>query len=396
VAPGIAGRSSEREPATPRRRLPITGVLLAALATIPLAGCKKPNAYVAPPPPSVGIVRPVARQVTPFLEATGSVVAYNAADLVARVDGFVESIDYKDGDVVKAGQTLFVIEPGPYQAKLQQAQSAVAAAEAQVAQTDAEFARLSSLGRNDFASRSAIDQARANRDVNQANLASQQAGLALAKINLGYTNVMAPFAGMVSQHLVSTGALVGVGGPTKLASIVQFDPINISIRVSEQDVQRVRANMAKGGRETLAELGPITVLVGLMTEDGYPHQGVLDYADPQVDPATGTLLIRAVLDNKLRVLLPGYFVRVRIQQTRSAVQALLVPDAALGSSQAGQYLLTVNKDDEVEQRSVRTGTLDGTLRVIESGLQPDDRVIVSGLARAVPGQKVAPKPAAGF
>jgi RND family efflux transporter MFP subunit len=134
------------------------------------------------------------------------------------------------------------------------------------------------------------------------------------------------------------------------------------------------------------------VEVGLMTETGYPHRGVLDYAAPEVDSSTGTLTVRAVLDNKDRGLLPGYFVRIRVPRTYAVAKALLVPDAALGVSQAGRYLMVVNKDDVIEQRTVQAGSLDGSLRVITAGLKADDRVVVSGLARAVPGEKVAPKP----
>jgi membrane fusion protein, multidrug efflux system len=363
-----------------------------ATAIILLGGCKKQNAYAPPPPPQVGVAQPVSRAVMPYLDATGSVAAYNAVDLVARVDGFVQSIDYKDGSEVKAGQSLFVIEQQPYQVKLQQAQASLAAAQAQSVQAEAEFKRQSSLGRSDFASQSAVEQARATRDVDQANVNNQQASVALAGINLSYTHVMAPFDGVVTQHLVSVGELVGVGSPTKLAGIVQLDPIYVTFSISELDVQTIRAGLAKAGL-TLADLGRVPVDVGLMNEQGYPHSGVLDYAAPQVDTATGTLVVRAVLDNKQRALLPGYFVRVRVPRGRMASPALLVPDAALGASQAGQYLLVVNKDDIVEQRSVQVGQLDGGLRVIAAGLQPDDRVVISGLARAVPGEKVSPRAA---
>lgn len=365
-------------------------VLGAALA---LSGCGKQNAYVPPPPPQVGVAQPVSRTVTPYLEATGSTAAFNAVDLVARVEGFVQSIDYADGTEVKAGQQLFVIEPAPYQAKLQQAQAALDSAQAQFTQSDAELRRQASLGRSDFASQSAVDQARATRDANQASVASEQAGVTLAALNYGYTHVNAPFAGVATQHLVSIGDLVGVTGPTKLASVVQLDPIYVTFSISEQDVQRIRAELAAAGL-TLADIGKVAVEVGLMTEQGFPHAGVLDYAAPQVDTATGTLALRARLDNKDRALLPGYFVRVRIPQARRAAPALVVPDAALGSDQGGAYLLVIAADDVVRQRPVTTGPRDGALRVIESGLAPDDRVIVTGLARAVPGQKVAPVPAA--
>jgi len=366
-------------------------VVPACAAVLLVAGCRKQNAYVPPPPPQVGIAQPVSREVTPYLEATGSTVAFNQVDLMARVEGFVQSIDYKDGTEATTGQKLFVIEPAPYQAKLQQAQANYVSAQAQFVQADAELQRQVSLGRNDFASRSAVDQARATRDSNQANVTNAQAGVLLAGINLGYTSVNAPFDGVVTQHLVSVGDLVGVTAPTKLASIVQLDPIYVTFNVSEQDVQRVRASLAKAGLKP-SDLRTVPVEVGLMTETGYPHHGVLDYASPEVDSSTGTLTVRAVLDNKDRALLPGYFVRIRVPRTYAAAKALLVPDAALGVSQAGRYLMVVNKEDVIEQRNVQTGSLDGTLRVITEGLKTDDRVVVSGLARAVPGEKVAPKP----
>lgn len=366
---------------------------MACLLVATVAGCKKKNVYAPPPPPQVGVAAPERHPVIPYLEATGSTVAYNSADLMARIEGFVDAIQYKDGARVKKGDALFVIEPAPYQAKLQQAQSAVASAQAQVTQSEAEFQRQLTLGRNEFTPKATVDQARATRDTNQANLVNQQAGQTLAELNLAYTRVTAPFDGVVSQHLVSVGALVGASGPTKLAGIVQLDPIYVTFQISEQDVQRIRADLAQAGL-SLADLGKIAVEVGLVTEEGFPHAGVLDYADPQVDTSTGTLLVRAVLDNPTGSLLPGYFARIRVPRPAMAHTALLVPDAALGASQAGPYLLVLGKDDVIEQRSVRTGQLEGTLRVVEAGLQPDDRVVVSGLARAFPGERVAPTPAA--
>jgi multidrug efflux system membrane fusion protein len=354
-----------------------------------LVGCRRDNSYVPPPPPQVGVVHPVARAVLPYLEATGSTVAFNDVDLVARVEGFVQSIDYRDGTFVTAGTRLFLIEPAPYQAKLQQAQASYASAQAQFVQSDAEYRRQSSLGRSDFASQSAVDQARATRDSNQANVTNQQAAVALAGINLGYTSVTAPFDGVVTQHLVSVGDLVGAGAPTRLATIVQLDPIYVTFSISEANVQEIRAGLAKAGL-TVADLGTIPVEVGLMTDQGYPYHGVLDYVSPQVDAATGTLMLRAILKNPNSTLLPGYFVRVRVPRSQKPVESLLVPDAALGSSQAGRYVLVVDDANVVEQRSVQVGARDGALRVIESGLKATDRVVVNGLARAIPGEKVAP------
>ena len=374
----------------PGRRLALLLCLVGALGTS-LAACGKKNAYAPPPPPEVGVSQPVARKVVPFMESTGSAVAYNAVDLQARVQGFVQAINFQDGEQVSAGQSLFVIEPAPYAAKFQQAQAALASAQAQFVQSDAEYNRQAALGTRDFSSRSTIDQARATRDSNKANVSNQEAVLTQAGITLGYTQVKAPFAGIVTAHLVSLGDLVGVTGPTKLASVVQLDPIYVTFNLSEQDVQQIRTMMRKAGVAP-GNLGQIKVEVGLMAEDGYPHSGVLDYAAPEVDPSTGTLLVRAVLQNPDRTLLPGYFVRLRIPAEPLAYQALLVPDAALGTNQAGRYLLVVNSDNVVEQRTVVTGQLDGGLRVVSGQLKPDDKVVISGISHAIPGEKVVAKP----
>ncbi len=356
-----------------------------------LSGCKEENKYAPPPPPEVGVSAPLQKPTTPYLELTGSAVAFNDVDLVARVEGFLSEIDYKDGDAVKQGTTLFVIEPQPYQAKFQQAQAGVQGTQAELAAAEAEFTRQATLLKQNVSAQNTYDQALAKRDSLRANLVNQQANVTIAAINYGYTRVAAPFDGIVTDHLQSVGELVGVGQPTKLASIVQLSPIYVTMNVSEQDALRVRANLQKQGK-TLAEVGVIPVDVGLMTEQGYPHQGKLDYVNPGLDPATGTLMVRAMFQNGDRALLPGNFLRVRIPLPgQENENALLVPDAALGTDQAGRYLLVVNKDDVVEQRRVQLGQTFGGLRQIESGIGPQDQVIVSGLQRAVPGGKVTSK-----
>jgi RND family efflux transporter MFP subunit len=364
---------------------------IALVAALGIAGCKRQQtAFVPPPPPEVIVAQALRQPVTPYLEATGNMVAYNQVDLVARVSGFLQEIRYVDGAFVHRGDTLFVIEPAPYQAKLQQAQAALESAQAQAVQTDAEYERQASLGRTDFSSRSQVDIARAARDSNRATVLNDQAGVTLAATNLGYTQVTAPFDGTVTAHQVSVGSLVGANSPTTLATIVQFDPIYVSFTISEQDVLRIRASLGQAG-STEKELRKVPVEVGLMTETGYPHKGTLDYATPEVDPNTGTLTVRGILLNSDHVLLPGFFVRVRVPLPKPAAEALLVPDTALGTDQAGRYLLVVDKDDVVQQRTVTTGDRVGALRVIATGLRPDDRVVISRLQRAVPGQKVAPK-----
>ncbi len=361
------------------------------VAVLAASGCKRQQtAFVAPPPPQVVVAQPLRHPVTPYLDATGDLVAYNQVNLVARVSGFLQSIDYADGAVVHTGQTLFVIEPTPYQAKLQQAQAILQSAQAQVVQTDAEYQRQASLGRTDFSSRSTVDQALAARDSNRANVINDQAGVTQAAINLGYTRVTAPFDGVVTAHQVSVGSLVGANGPTTLATIVQIDPIYVSFTISEQDVLRVRAALRQAGVNT-KQLDKVPVEIGLMTETGFPHHGHLDYASPLVDQSTGTLMVRGILPNRDHVLLPGYFARVRVPMPSRQEVSLLVPETALGTDQSGRYLLVVDKDNVVHQRTVTTGQRVGELRVIATGLQQDDRVVVSGLQRAVPGEKVAPE-----
>ena len=355
---------------------------LACLAALSLtlavtAACKKENAYVPPPPVRVNVAKPAKQDVVPYLELTGNATAYNMVDLEARVQGYLQEIDYQDGAEAKQADTLFVIEPAPYQAQLQQAQAAQAATQADLVQAEAEFYRQSTLGKSDFASQSKVDEARAKLDSDKAQLQNNQAGITIAAINLGYTRVTAPFNGVVSAHLVSVGGLVGVAGPTKLAT-------------SEQQVLRIKAAMLERGM-TPRDIKNVPVDVGLMTEEGYPHAGKLDYVAPTLDASTGTLSARGILENPKRQFLPGMFLRIRIPLGLEKANALLVPDEALGSDQSGTYLLVVDKDGVVQQKTVQTGQLEGKLRVISSGITADDLVVVSGNQKAVPGQKVAPQ-----
>jgi len=363
-------------------------VAVAALAM--LAACDQ-NSYKPPPPPHVAVALPVQRAVTHYLEVTGSVAAFNTVDLVARVPGFLEEIKYQDGAVVKRGTLLFTIEPAPYKLKLEQAQAAEAGAQASVLQTDNEYKRQAALGSKQFAAQSVVDQALAARDAARANLQQAQVNTKLAQTNYDYTQVTAPMDGIVTTHLVSVGELVGTT-PTQLATIVQFDPIYVNFNISEQDVLRIRASMARRGI-TPAEIRKVPIEVGLQSETGYPHTGVFDYAAPIVNPSTGTLPVRALFQNPNRALLPGNFVRVRVPLEQQE-NALLVPATAIGSDQAGRYVLVVNADNVVEQRKVAVSDAVDDLRVIDDGLRADDRVVVGGILRAVPGQKVVIETAA--
>ncbi|WP_199752080.1 efflux RND transporter periplasmic adaptor subunit [Bradyrhizobium sp. RP6] len=363
--------------------------LATATAVIVLAGCEDKNTFVAPPPPKVDVATPVQRSVTRYIEATGNTAPIKSVDLVARVQGFLQTIDYQDGTFVKQGTQLFTIEPETYKLKLEQAQAAEAGAQASLRQAEADYKRQAELVQRQAVSQATLDTSTSNRDNAQANLQQAQANTKLAEVNYGYTKVTAPFDGIVSAHMVSIGELVGVSSPTQLATIVAMDPIYVNFTVNEQDVLRIRAEAARRGM-TAANLKQFPIQIGLQTETGYPHEGHLDYVAPTLNQSTGTLAVRGLVPNDKRVLLPGYFVRVRVPFDQEK-NALLVPDTALGSDQGGRYLLVVNGDNIVEQRKVQIGPVDNGLRVIESGLKPEDRVVIAGLLRVIPGQKIDPQ-----
>jgi RND family efflux transporter MFP subunit len=353
-----------------------------------LGACGQSNTYVAPPPPKVTVAKPVEQKVTRYFEATGNAAAINSANLVARVQGFLTEISYADGAPVKRGDHLFTIEPEPYQLRLQQAQAAEAAAQATVLQTQADYERQQELVQRQAASKAAYDTSLANRDNAKAKLLQAQADTKQAQINLDYTRVLAPFDGIVTARQVSIGELVGGTGTQVLATIVQLDPIYVNFTASERDVLYVRDMLFKRG-QTAANLLGTPIEVGLQTDVGFPHKGKLDYVAPLVNQGTGTLAARAELPNESRLMLPGFFVRVRVPLEETP--ALLVPSVALGADQAGRYVLTVNAENTIEQRKVEVGPSVGALAVIESGLKAEDRVVVAGVLRAIPGQKVDPQ-----
>jgi RND family efflux transporter MFP subunit len=378
---GMNGRVSQGAVAVRR-------IIFVIPACCALCGCEQ-NSFVPPPPPKVDVGLPVQQTITRFLDATGNTAPIQTVDLVARVQGVLQSINYKDGTLVKQGTTLFTIEPETYKFKLEQAQAAEAGAQASLKQAEADYKRQVDLVARQAVSQATLDTSTSSRDNAQANLQQAEANTKIAAVNFSYTNVIAPFDGVVTAHLISVGELVGAASPTQLATIVQLDPIYVNFNVNEQDVLRVRAEARRRGLTT-SDLTQFPIEVGLQTESGYPHKGHLDYAAPTVNLSTGTLAVRAVLPNADRVLLPGYYVRVRVPFDQQQ-NALLVPDVALGSDQSGRYVLVVNGENVVEQRKVVTGPVEGDLRVIESGLKADDRVVIAGLLRAIPGQKVDPQ-----
>src|SRR5437773_6114137 len=253
-----------------------------AIAAMGMLSACEQNTFVPPPPPKVEVAVPVQKAVTRYLDATGNTAAIKNVDLVARVQGFLQSINYQDGSFVKEGTTLFTIEPETYKLKLEQAQAAEAGAQASVKQAEADVKRQSDLGAKQAVSQSTLDTSTSTRDNAQANLQQAQANTKIAQVNYGYTNVTAPFDGIVSAHLVSVGELVGVSSPTQLATIVALDPIYVNFNVNEQHVLRIRTEAVRQGL-TEDDLRQLPVEVGLQTETGYPHKGKLDYVSPTIN-----------------------------------------------------------------------------------------------------------------
>jgi len=371
------------------RGLHLIGILTVVAA---LSACDSGNnAYVPPPPPKVNVAQPLQQPVVEYFELTGNTDAINAVDIEARVQGFLETIDYKDGTPVKKGDKLFSIQRDTYKAQVDQAQAQLASQQASQVGAKQEYDRQLNLMKQEVTTQTAVDSAKATLDEANASILNAQASLDLANINLGYTEVVAPFDGTVTNHLVDVGALVGVSGPTKLATIVQTDPLYVYFNVSEAQVLMIKQSLAKAGRKlTQADLPNIPVEIGLGDEEGYPHKGHLDYVSPQIDASTGTLSVRGIIDNKDHALLPGLFVRVRVPVAHQD-KALVIRDDAIGTNQQGNYVLVLGKDDVIEQKVVKIGQRNGQMRVIESGLDPADWVVMAGIQRAVPDMKVTPE-----
>jgi RND family efflux transporter MFP subunit len=342
------------------------------------------------PSPPVPVIHPRAQSVADYMVVTGNADSVNVVKLVARVEGYLEKIHYEDGQSVKKGDLLFTIQQDQYKDQLVQAQAQVLAAQASLWHANTELPRYTALVKKDAATQTQVDEWVFQKRSAEASLLSAQAQVALAKLNLSYTEVRAPFDGIVGKHLIDPGNLVGGGQQSALAVITQLDPIYVVANLNEQQVLKVRQNLGQH-RLTLADLHKIPVDVELSDQTGFPLQGTIQYVAPGIDPSTGTLLVRGILANPDWTLLPGLFVNIRLPMGKVDQNALLVPDRALQEDQGGRYLLVVNKDDVVEQRYVKLGELVSALRVITSGLKPDDRVVVSELWRASPGTKVTPQ-----
>ncbi len=352
------------------------------------AACGDKNVYAPPPPPKVTVSQPVRRTVTDYLEFTGNAQALNTAQLRARVEGYLDKVYFQDGDLVKKGQLLFLIQPNTYQAKLDQAEAEIMRQKAALDHARTEFQRFSRLVQQKAASQSDLDNWRFQLDSAQAALKAAQAQTELAKLNLSYTRVTAPFDGRIDRRLKDPGNLVGAGEFTLLAEINQIDPIYVYFTMSEADLLRV---MAKRGRSPLeTEKIKVPLYLGLANEEGYPRQGYLDFAAISLTPTTGTLQLRGIFPNPDGKILPGLYARLRGAVVGKAREDLLVPAVALGYDQQGSYVLVVDENNVVQRRSVKLGIQMGDRRVVQEGLTGNEWIITNGLLRAFPGKPVNP------
>ena len=361
-------------------------VTIPALAAI-LAGCGEKPQPQAPPPPKVTVAQPSHRMVTDYLDLTGNTQAIYTVQLVARVVGYLEQVLFQDGQIVKKGQPLFVIQRNTYEQNLRQAEAAIAQYRAQLQYAESQFVRFTNLLEHNAGTQADLDNWRYQRDLAQANLRSAEAQRDLAKLNLDYTLVTAPFDGRMDRRLVDPGNLVGSGGSTVLAAINQIDPIYVYFNISDSDLAHLRK--LTRGIPGPSDSRKFPVQVGLPGEDGYPHQGHLDFAAISLTAATGTLLIRGILPNQDGMILPGLYARVRIPLERT--ESLLVPEVAVGHDQQGAYVFVVNEKNVVERRDVKTGSAVEALRVVQDGLTGKESVIVNGLLKVGPGRPVTPE-----
>jgi RND family efflux transporter MFP subunit len=361
--------------------------IAAALLVMALA-CGDRNTYAPPPPPKVTVSQPLKKPVTDYLEFTGNAVALNTVQLRARVEGFLEKVLFQDGDPVKKGQLLFLIQQDTYKAQLQKAEASVLAEKAQLEHASTEFARYSRLVKQDAAAQTDVDRWHYERDSRRAAVIAAEAQVILAKLNLSYTQVTAPFNGRMGRHLKDPGALVGGGEKTLLAEINQIDPIYVYFSINEQDLLRVRGKKPDTAEEARKNKHPVDV--GLADDTGYPYHGFLDFAGISLSPTTGTLMLRAIVPNRDTVILPGLFARVRAPLAEEK-EALLVPETAIGYDQIGPFVRVVNDKNVVERRGVKLGNQVDNHRVVLEGLQGEEWVVVAGLMRAIPGRPVTPE-----
>jgi RND family efflux transporter MFP subunit len=382
-------QTAEGRPAPRPGQGALAGLII--LATLMTAACGEKNTFVAPPPPKVTVSQAVKQPVTDYLEFTGNTQAINTVQLKARVEGYLEKIFFKDGDQVKKGQLLFLIQENTYEAKLQQAEAEILSQKAKLFHAQTEYARFTKLVTQKAAAQTDVDNWLYQRDAAKAAVMSAEAQRDLARLNLSYTKVTAPFDGRIGRRLKDPGNLVGAGEATLLADVDQIDPLYVYFTINEHDLLDVTKDIKASMGSVIRKHIPLDL--GLANETGYPHLGYLDFASISLNATTGTLTLRGVFPNPQGVMLPGMFAKLRVPVTRDK-SALLVPSVAISFDQLGPYLLAVDDKNVVQRRGVKLGTEVKDLTVITEGLNDQEWVITNGLLSAIPGKQVTPVKAA--
>ena len=369
-----------------------TAAVVVAMGLGLLAGCGRGgNAYQPPPPPPVEVATPLQQAVTTYLEYTGRTAGVETVEVRARVKGFLAAMHFTPGEVVERDQLLFTIDLRTFQVAVEQAEADLKGKQAAADITNVQYRKAQELLQRNAATQLEVDEWKAKVDQANAAVAFARATLEAAQLDLDFTQVKSPIDGIVSENRVDLGTLVGAGDPTLLTTVIRQDQVYAYFSASERDVLEIESERAARGGER-RKPGEIPIEMSLANETNFPHRGVVDFADNTIDPATGTLRVRAVFDNPQRALLPGLFVRVRVP--RATREMLLVPDAAVMQDQGGRYVLTVSGEGpvkDVRRRTVEVGRAVGGLRPITAGLSAEDLVIVNGVLRARDGGKVTAK-----
>jgi RND family efflux transporter MFP subunit len=361
-----------------------------AAAAVLLVSCARNEAAqpAAISLPQVTVAAASERKVTEFDEFTGRFEAVERVEVRPRVSGYISSVNFGEGSEVRKGDVLFVIDPRPYVAERDKARAQLAQAHSQLVLAKSERDRATKLLTQHAISEEEFDTRTAGREQAQANVEAAQAALDAANLNLEFTRVAAPIAGRISRALVTSGNFVA-NGQTLLTTLVSLDPIYVSFD-GDEHVYLKYTKLAREGSRASSRDARNPVLVGLADEDGYPHQGVMVFVDNALDPATGTIRGRALLDNHDRSFTPGLFARVKLMGS-GEYRAVLVNDSAIGTDQSVRYVLVVGADNKVEYRPVKLGPIIDGLRVVQSGLAAGEIIVVNGLQRVRPGAQVAPQ-----
>ena len=338
------------------------------------------------PLPTVVIQKPKVTKMTEYVTQTGTIVAYNSVDLVARIEGYLEAIEFTDGTFVKKGKELFIVEPKPYLEKLKSAEATVEVQRASYKYSKSEYERQKRMYKQNATSLNNVEKWAAKTDESKAEIDKAVADAEIAAINYSYTHVLSPFDGRIGRHLVDLGNLVGNGKATDLATIQQMDPIYAYFNLNELDLFKIRAAAAAHDFKP-KDINRISAYVRMQNETEFLHEGKLDLVNTGLNASTGTMEFRALLSNKDYALLPGLFVQVRVPISPPTPR-LTMPDTAVLYDQIGAYILIVDNNNYVLQKRVELGALEQGIRAITKGLDAQDNVIISGLQNAIPGHQV--------